>query len=400
MDALAAVRQRFAALEQVLDEKSRRLVVAAESKALGSGGISAVSQATGVSRQVIRQGLRELEQSATPPAGRIRRPGGGRKKAQQKDPTLVADLERLVDPTTRGDPESCLRWTCKSVRKLAQDLAQMGHAVSYPVVAELLHEMGYSLQANRKTKEGDSHPDRNAQFEHINTRVQRYINQKQPVISVDTKKKELVGDFKNNGQEWRPKGNPEKVRVHDFVIPELGRAAPYGVYDLAQNTGWVSVGVDHDTASFAVETIRRWWHAMGQDKYPQAQRLLITADGGGSNGSRLRLWKLELQTLADETGLAIAVSHFPPGTSKWNKIEHRLFSFISKNWRGQPLTSLKVIVSLIAGTTTRKGLQVHAEIDDRSYPAGIKVPDAEMDRLNLRRDEFHGEWNYEILPRT
>jgi len=282
MDALAAVRQRFAALEQVLDEKSRRLVVAAESKALGSGGISAVSQATGVSRQVIRQGLRELEQSATPPAGRIRRPGGGRKKAQQKDPTLVADLERLVDPTTRGDPESCLRWTCKSVRKLAQDLAQMGHAVSYPVVAELLHEMGYSLQANRKTKEGDSHPDRNAQFEHINTRVQRYINQKQPVISVDTKKKELVGDFKNNGQEWRPKGNPEKVRVHDFVIPELGRAAPYGVYDLAQNTGWVSVGVDHDTASFAVETIRRWWHAMGQDKYPQAQRLLITADGGGS----------------------------------------------------------------------------------------------------------------------
>ena len=400
MDALAAVRQRFAALEQVLDEKSRRLVVAAESKALGSGGISAVSQATGVSRQVIRQGLRELEQSATPPAGRIRRPGGGRKKAQQKDPTLVADLERLVDPTTRGDPESCLRWTCKSVRKLAQDLAQMGHAVSYPVVAELLHEMGYSLQANRKTKEGDSHPDRNAQFEHINTRVQRYINQKQPVISVDTKKKELVGEFKNNGQEWRPKGNPEKVRVHDFVIPELGRAAPYGVYDLAQNTGWVSVGVDHDTASFAVETIRRWWHAMGQDKYPQAQRLLITADGGGSNGSRLRLWKLELQTLADETGLAIAVSHFPPGTSKWNKIEHRLFSFISKNWRGQPLTSLKVIVSLIAGTTTRKGLQVHAEIDDRSYPAGIKVPDAEMDRLNLRRDEFHGEWNYEILPRT
>jgi transposase len=400
MDALAAVRQRFAALEQLLDEKSRRLVVAAESKVLGSGGISAVSQATGVSRQVIRHGLRELEQSVTPPTGRIRRPGGGRKKAQQKDPTLVADLEKLVDPTTRGDPESCLRWTCKSVRKLAQDLEQRGHVVSYPVVAELLHEMGYSLQANRKTKEGASHPDRNAQFEHINARVQRYINQKQPVISVDTKKKELVEDFKNNGQDWRPKGKPEKVRVHDFVIPELGRAAPYGVYDLAQNTGWVSVGVDHDTASFAVETIRRWWHAMGQEKYSQAQQLLITADGGGSNGSRLRLWKLELQRLADETRLAIAVSHFPPGTSKWNKIEHRLFSFISKNWRGQPLTSLKVIVSLIAGTTTRKGLQVHAEIDDRSYPAGIKVPDAEMDRLNLRRDEFHGEWNYEILPRS
>ena len=398
MDALAGVRRRFVALEPVLDEKSRRLLVAAESKTLGPGGISAVSKATGVSRQVIRQGLRELAQSPTPPGGRIRRPGGGRKKAKQKDPTLVADLEKLVEPTTRGDPESCLRWTCKSVRKLAEELEQMGHEVSYPVVAELLHEMEYSLQSNRKTKEGDSHPDRDAQFAHINTRVQQYIGLKQPVISVDTKKKELVGDFKNSGQEWRPKGQPEKVRVHDFVIPELGRAAPYGVYDVAQNTGWVSVGVDHDTASFAVETIRRWWHAMGQEKYPQAQRLLITADGGGSNGSRLRLWKLELQMLANETGLAIAVSHFPPGTSKWNKIEHRLFSFISKNWKGQPLTSLKVIVSLIARTTTRKGLKVHAEIDDRSYPTGVKVPDSEMERINLRRDDFHGEWNYEILP--
>jgi DDE family transposase len=399
MDGLPGVRRRFRALEPVLDEKSRRLLVAAESKAWGKGGISAVSRATGVSRQVIRQGLRELEQSPTHPVGRIRRPGGGRKKAKQKDPTLIADLEKLVEATTRGDPETCLRWTCKSVRKLAEELEQMGHRVSYPVVAELLHEMDYSLQANRKTTEGDSHPDRNGQFEHINTKVQQYISLKQPVISVDTKKKELVGDFKNSGQEWRPKGKPEKVRVHDFVIPELGRAAPYGVYDLAQNTGWVSVGVDHDTASFAVETIRRWWHAMGQEKYPQAKRLLITADGGGSNGSRVRLWKLELQMLADETGLAIAVCHFPPGTSKWNKIEHRLFSFISKNWRGQPLTSLKVIVSLIAGTTTRRGLRVHAEIDDRSYPAGIKVPDAKMAEINLRRDEFHGEWNYEILPR-
>jgi transposase len=399
MDALAGVRRRFTVLEQVLDEKSRRLLVAAESKAFGTGGISAVSKATGVSRQVIRQGLRELEEFPTPPAGRIRRPGGGRKSAKQKDPTLVADLEKLVEPTTRGDPESCLRWTCKSVRKLAEELEQMGHEVSYPVVAELLHEMEYSLQSNRKTKEGDSHPDRDAQFAYINTKVQRYVGLKQPVISVDTKKKELVGDFKNSGAEWRPKGKPEKVRVHDFLVPELGRAAPYGVYDLAQNTGWVSVGVDHDTASFAVETIRRWWHAMGKDKYPQAQRLLITADGGGSNGSRLRLWKLELQMLADETRLAIAVSHFPPGTSKWNKIEHRLFSFISKNWRGQPLTSLKVIVSLIAGTTTRKGLKVHAEIDARSYPAGIKVPDAEMEKIYLRRDDFHGDWNYEILPR-
>ena len=399
MDRLAEVRQRFTVLEAVLDEKSRRLLVAAESRAWGAGGISAISKTTGVSRQVIRQGLRELEQSPTHPAGRIRRPGGGRKSAKQKDPTLMADLEKLVEPVTRGDPESWLRWTSKSVRKLAEELSGMGHEVSYPVVAELLHEMGYSLQANRKTKEGDSHPDRNAQFEHINARVQQYMDLRQPVISVDTKKKELVGDFKNGGQEWRPQGKPEKVRVHDFLIPELGRAAPYGIYDPAENTGWVSVGVDHDTASFAVATIRRWWHAMGQERYPQAKRLLITADGGGSNGSRLRLWKLELQTMADETGLAIAVSHFPPGTSKWNKIEHRLFSFISKNWRGQPLTSLQVIVSLIAGTTTRKGLKVHAEIDGRSYPAGIKVPDAEMDLINLRRDEFHGEWNYEILPR-
>jgi hypothetical protein len=311
----------------------------------------------------------------------------------------MADLEKLVEPVTRGDPESWLRWTSKSVRKLAEELSGMGHEVSYPVVAELLHEMGYSLQANRKTKEGDSHPGRNAQFEHINARVQQYMDLRQPVISVDTKKKELVGDFKNGGRDWRPQGKPEKVRVHDFLIPEPGRAAPYGIYDLAENTGWVSVGVDHDTASFAVATIRRWWHAAGQERYPQAKRLMITADGGGSNGSRLRLWKLELQTMADETGLVIAVSHFPPGTSKWNKIEHRLFSFISKNWRGQPLTSLQVIVSLIAGTTTRTGLKVHAEIDGRSYPAGIKVPDAEMDLINLRRDEFHGEWNYEILPR-
>jgi hypothetical protein len=285
------------------------------------------------------------------------------------------------------------------VRKLAEELERMGHEVSYPVVAELLHEMGYSLQANRKTKEGNSHPDRNAQFEYINARVQQYMDLRQPVISVDTKKKELVGDFKNGGQDWRPRGNPEKVRVHDFLIPELGRAAPYGIYDLTQNTGWVSVGIDHDTASFAVETIRRWWHAMGKEKYPQATRLMITADGGGSNGSRLRLWKLELQMLADETGLAIGVSHFPPGTSKWNKIEHRLFSFISKNWRGKPLTSLQVIVSLIASTTTRKGLKVHAEINDRLYPAGVKVPDEEMDLINIRRDTFHGEWNYEILPR-
>ncbi len=395
----AGVRDRFRLLETVLDERSRRLLAAAESKAWGPGGISAISRATGVSRQVIRQGLKELSQPPAHPAGRIRRPGGGRKKAKHKDPALVADLEKLVEPTTRGHPETCLRWTCNSVRKLAEDLNRMGHPVSYPVVAELLHELGYSLQANRKTQEGGSHPDRNAQFEYIDGKVRRYLALNQPVISVETKKKELVGDFKSGGREWRPKGNPEEVRVHDFVIPELGRAAPYGVYDLACNTGWVSVGVDHDTASFAVETIRRWWCAMGQEKYPRAERLLITADGGGSNGSRVRLWKLELQRLADETGLAMAVSHFPPGTSKWNKIEHRLFSFISKNWRGQPLTSLKVIVNLIAGTTTKKGLKVHAEIDRRNYPAGVKVPDSEMAEIKLRREAFHGEWNYAILPR-
>ena len=304
-----------------------------------------------------------------------------------------------ASPKERDTEEAAHMWTCKSVRKLAEELGQMGHAVSYPVVAELLHELDYSLQANRKTKEGEEdHPNRDAQFEHIDAKVKQYIGRQQPVISVDTKKKELVGDFKNGGQSWKPKGKPEKVRVHDFVIPELGRAALYGVYDLAQNSGWVSVGVDQDTASFAVATIRRWWYAMGQEKYPQAQQLLITADGGGSNGSRVRLWKLELQKLADETGLAIAVCHFPPGTSKWNKIEHRLFSFISENWRGQPLTSLKVIVSLIAGTTTRKGLRVRAEIDDQLYPAGIKVPDKQMAQTHLRRDDFHGEWDYEITP--
>jgi hypothetical protein len=398
MGDLAGVRRRFQSLKGVLDERSRRLVAAAESQSWGTGGISAISRATGLSREVIRQGLRELSAPPAHPPGRVRRPGGGRKKAKQKDPTLVADLERLVEPTTRGHPETCLRWTCKSVRHLAEELNQLGHRVSYPVVAELLHEMDYSLQANRKTKEGDSHPDRNAQFEYIDQKVQSYLALRQPVISVDTKKKELVGDFKNAGQEWRRRGNPEKVRVHDFVIPELGRAAPYGVYDLARNTGWVSVGVDHDTASFAVETIRRWWYAMGQEQYPRAEKLLITADGGGSNGSRVRLWKLELQRLADETGLRIAVSHFPPGTSKWNKIEHRLFSFISKNWRGKPLTSLKVTVNLIAGTTTKKGLTVRAELDDGRSPAGIKVPDSAMAEIRLCRDAFHGEWNYEILP--
>ena len=310
----------------------------------------------------------------------------------EKEPLLAEDLERLVEPLTRGDPRSPLRWTCKSVRRLAEELKPLGHRVSYPVVAELLHELGYSLQANRKTKEGDAHPDRNAQFEYLNQKVKRYMWAGQPVISVDTKKKELIVDFKNGGREWRPQGDLEKVRVHDFVLRERGRATPYGIYDLAQNAAWVSVGVDHDISAFAVESIRRWWYSMGKTTYPQATRLLITADAGGSNGSRVRLWKLELQKLANATRLRIAVSHFPPGTTKWNKIEHRLFSFISQNWRGQSLASLEVIVSLIAATTTRKGLKVYSEPDRGSYPAGIKVHDTDLAQVNLRRDKFHGDW--------
>ena len=329
---------------------------------------------------------------------RIRREGGGRKKAADLDPSFKTDLEKLLESTTRGDPESPLRWTCKSVRNLTAELKRMNHVVSHQVVADLLHKLGYSLQANSKTKEGTNHPDRNAQFEHLNGKVKWCLSRKEPVISVDTKKKELVGDFKNGGSELRPKGDPVKVRVHDFIDKELGRATPYGIYDIGRNSGWVSVGIDHDTAEFAVESIRRWWRSMGREAYPKATRLLITADSGGSNGSRLRLWKLELQKLADETRLRIAVCHFPPGTSKWNKIEHRLFSFISKNWRGKPLTSLQVIVSLIAATTTATGLKVHSELDTASYQPGIKVSDKDVSEINLRRDKFHGDWNYEVHP--
>jgi hypothetical protein len=315
-----------------------------------------------------------------------------------RDPTVRTDLEQLIDPVTRGDPMSPLRWTCKSLRKLAAELQARGHQVSRHLVADLLHEMDYSLQANRKTIEGGTHPDRDAQFVYLNDRVQAQLAAGEPAISVDTKKKELVGPFKNPGREWQPQGQPEDVRVHDFVDRELGRASPYGVYDLAQNTGWVSVGIDHDTASFAVASIRRWWEGLGRTSYPQATRLLITADGGGSNGSRLRLWKLELQRLADETGLTIEVSHLPPGTSKWNKIEHRLFSFISQNWRGKPLVSYEVIVSLIAATTTTSGLRVYCELDPHAYPAGRKVTDAELATVRLERAPFHGDWNYTIHP--
>jgi hypothetical protein len=399
MKDLSGIKQRFMVLRDLLDERSRRLVAAAESLAIGRGGISAVAQATGLARQVLRHGMAELKEPAIHPPGRIRRPGGGRKKTVAQDPTLLRDLERLVEPVTRGDPESPLRWTCKSIRQLAAELQQMGHQTSRRMVAEMLHELGYSLQANRKTKEGTHHPDRNAQFEYLNRKVQRRLATHQPVISVDTKKKELVGDFKNNGRELRPQGDPEKVRVHDFLIPELGRANPYGVYDLARNSGWVSVGIDHDTAAFAVETIRRWWFGMGKSVYPQAHQLLITADSGGSNGSRVRLWKVELQKLADETGLRVSVCHLPPGTSKWNKIEHRLFSYISQNWRGKPLLSYEVIVNLIAATRTEGGLRVHSELDTKTYPAGVKVSDSEIAQVALRPDKFHGNWNYTITPR-
>jgi transposase len=397
---IAAIAARFKALTPVLDERTRRLLAAAESQAIGRGGISMVSKAVGISRPVIRQGVIELKDPGLLAAGRIRREGGGRKKAVDKDASIKSDLESLLESTTRGDPEAPLRWTCKSVRQLTSELKRGKHAVSHQVVADLLHELGYSLQANRKTTEGASHPDRNAQFEHLNGKVKWSLGRHQPVISVDTKKKELVGDFKNNGKELRPRGNPEPVRVHDFVDPECGRATPYGIYDLGRNHGWVSVGMDHDTAEFAVETIRRWWRSMGQPAYPHATRLLITADAGGSNGSRLRLWKVALQKLADETGLRIFVCHFPPGTSKWNKIEHRLFSYISQNWRGKPLRSFETIVSLIASTTTATGLKVHAELNTETYPAGIRISDQELKQVKIRRDKFHGDWNYEIQPRV
>jgi hypothetical protein len=394
-------------LSAFLDERMRRLMAAAESAAIGYGGVSLVARATGVSRRAITEGMKELNQQKVsreplPPQFRIRRKGAGRKRAVDKDPGLREDLDRLVDPATRGDPESPLRWTGKSVRVLAEELRREGHAVSYQTVAELLHEMDYSLQANQKKLEGSRHADRNQQFEYINRKAQRYLKQGEPVISVDTKKKELVGDFKNPGREWRPQGKPEQVRVHDFEIrqPENGKVAPYGVYDLGRNAGWVSVGVDHDTAEFAVESIRRWWRWMGRRSYPTAKRLLITADSGGSNGARVRLWKWELQQLADETGLEIAVCHFPPGTSKWNKIEHRLFSFISQNWRGKPLISHQVIIDLIAATTTKTGLTVRSKIDTNIYEPGLKVSDQQMAELQLRRETFHGDWNYKLLPRS
>jgi hypothetical protein len=394
------IKQRFSQLEAWLDERARRLWAAAESMAHGRGGISLVARASGVSRRAIAVGLAELKKKPDDSLRTrlpIRQKGGGRKKASLKDPSLLGDLEKLLEPVTRGDPQSPLRWTCKSVRNLAAELHAQGHRVSHVLVAELLHEQKYSLQANQKTKEGSQHPDRNAQFEHINAKATEFLKSGQPAISVDTKKKEQVGEYKNGGREWRPKGQPEPVEVHDFAKQ---KDAPYGVYDLGRNVGWVSVGTDNDTSAFAVESIRRWWKMMGQETYPGARQLLITADSGGSNGSRRRLWKLELQKLADETGLEISVCHFPPGTSKWNKIEHRLFSFITKNWHGKPLVSHEVIVNLIAATTTKTGLRVQSQLDTSKYPKRIKVGKQEFDAIDMRPDPFHGEWNYIILPRS
>lgn len=397
MDTL---KRKFAALLPALNERGRRLATAAEARALGYGGVAKVARASGVSVSTIWRGLRELKKPGRRmDASKVRRAGGGRKSHLETEPRLAADLDSLVEPVTRGDPESPLRWTCKSLRVLANQLQAMGHAISYPTVGALLRQAGYSLQANQKAKEGARHPDRNAQFEHIYREVCRQQSAGQPVISVDTKKKELVGDFKNPGREWRPQGTPQRVRVHDFLLPAKGKAIPYGVYDLTRNDGWVSIGIDHDTAAFAVNSIRRWWRTMGRRAYPQARMLLITADSGGSNGARTRLWKWELQRLATESGLSISVCHLPPGTSKWNKIEHRLFSFISRNWRGQPLVSLATIVNLIAATRTRAGLRVRCELDPGRYPQGEKITDAQMSSLNIELARFHGDWNYTIHPR-
>jgi transposase len=395
-----AIGERFRALAGELDERRRRLWAAAEARACGYGGIAAVARATGISEGTIRRGLGELESGARLGPGRVRRPGGGRRPLTETDPTLLSDLERLLEGDTRGDPESPLRWTAKSVRQLAGALGELGHRVHFASVAKLLRQLGYSLQANAKVREGRQHPDRDAQFEHINQTVKATLDAGEPAISVDTKKQELVGDFKNGGREWRPKGSPELVRTHDFKDKELGKAIPYGIYDLANDEGWVNVGIDHDTAQFAVASIKGWWEHLGHVRFPEATSLTITADCGGSNGNRTRMWKTELQRLADDTGLEICVCHFPPATSKWNKIEHRLFSFISRNWRAKPLVSLEVVINLIAATTTRTGLEVYAQLDQRTYPDKVRVPDDELAAVRLHGATFHPDRNYTIKPRT
>jgi len=395
---VAGIRARWDQMAPNLDERGRRLFAASEALMIGLGGVTAASTATGMARSTINRGIKELKAGRRESVGRIRRPGAGRKSAVEAQPGLLAALETLIEDAIRGDPESPLRWVSRSQRNIAAAMGRLGFAVSQKLVGVLLRQLKYSCQANRKTREGTSHPDRNAQFEYVNTTVKAAIAEGAPAISVDTKKKELVGDFKNAGRELRRAGDPEPVRVHDFEIKSLGKVAPYGVYDIAANDGWVNVGIDADTAAFAVESIRRWWHRLGRPRYPNAKRLVITADCGGSNGNRVRLWKRELQRFANETGLAITVTHLPPGTSKWNKIEHRLFARISQNWRGKPLVSHQVIIQLIGSTTTGTGLTIACDIDANSYPRGIKIPDAEMRALNIQQHTFHGEWNYTISP--
>ena len=396
--AARAARKRYREMAAVLNEQSRRRFVAMEARALGHGGVSLMARISGLARSTIYHGVCDIRDKVSASPGRVRRAGGGRKTKASQDATLVSDLKSLVEPVTRGDPMQPLLWTTRSLRNLVDALAKKGHEVCPTVVGNLLRGMGYSLQANSKTREGDQHIDRDGQFQYINTQAKAYLAANEPVISVDTKKKELVGNFKNNGREWRPKGTPEPVNIHDFIDPKLKRAVPYGVYDITNNAGWVSVGTDHDTASFAVNAIRRCWRAMGKKRYPNAKRLMITADGGGSNGYRVRLWKVELQKLADELKLPITVCHLPPATSKWNKIEHRLFSFITMNWRGKPLRSYRTIVQLIAATTTDTGLKVRAELDENKYPKGVKISDAQLAAVNLSRHSFHGDWNYMISP--
>jgi len=401
-ELVGMVEEKYEIIGEVLDERGRRLWAAAEAKYLPHGGVSIVAKATGMSRTTIHAGMKELEaeERRSLPVGRSRKPGGGRKAVTHHAPDIMEALDKLVEPTTRGDPESPLRWTCKSTRRLAAELQQQGYQIGDRKVADLLYQMRYSLQANAKTIEGNQHPDRNAQFEYINDQTKEFHHRHQPVISVDTKKKELVGDFRNSGREWRPQGEPEKTRVHDFEDKELGKVIPYGIYDLHDNSGWVSVGIDHDTSDFAIDSILSWWKQMGRKTYGDAKELLIMADGGGSNSSRSRLWKIGVQRLANTTGLQIHVCHFPPGTSKWNKIEHRMFSFITQNWRGQPLVSHETIVNLIGSTTTAAGLRIKAKLNSKKYPVGIKVDNSELASIRLKPARFHGEWNYTVTPHT
>ena len=400
MKSTITLQQKFADVWPLLNERSRRLMAATEARALGYGGVSQVSRACGLSRKAIAKGIEEIAVKAVLSPGRVRRSGAGRKEITVRDPRLLDALDRLIEPETRGDPESPLRWICKSTRTLAAKLTRQHHPVSHEKVAQLLHDQDYSLQSNRKTEEGDDHPDRDAQFRHINAQTKRALTAGTPVVSVDTKKKELLGNYANHGRQWLPAKDPLKANGHDFANPAVPRAYPYGVYDIGRNTGFVNIGTDHDTGAFAVASIRGWWRHEGRKLYPEACELLITADGGGSNGSRLRIWKWSLQQLADETGFSILVCHFPPGTSKWNKVEHRLFSFISSNWRGEPLRDYETIVNLISRTTTVKGLKVTCRLDRRKYPVGRKVSDEEMKHVNLERHKFHGDWNYTIRPQS